>query len=241
MQKKLLVLGMALITLAACEKPAGTQTDPYSTSSASSVTAMEQSASSSTAATTSTPASTPSSSATMTKSSKAGAWTWDGTNVSGKHTVMLKTSKGDITVELNADVAPKTVTSFMALASSGYYNGLTFHRVIPGFMIQGGDPNGNGTGGRSIFGETFEDEIDASSDLYSSGYQTGVIAMANRGPNTNGSQFFIMDADYPLPPNYTIFGHVTAGQNVVHDIATVARDPSDMPKTPVTFSVTIVK
>ncbi len=182
-----------------------------------------------------------SSSASSSKTKSTG-WTWDGTMVSGKHVVTLKTSKGDITVELDADVASKTVTNFMALASSGYYNNLTFHRVIPGFMIQGGDPNGNGTGGKSVFGETFEDEIDANSATYKAGYKTGVIAMANRGPDTNGSQFFIMDADYPLQPNYTIFGKVTSGQSVVHAIATTERDPSnDMPVKAVTFTVSIVK
>jgi cyclophilin family peptidyl-prolyl cis-trans isomerase len=173
---------------------------------------------------------------------QASSWVWDGTVLTGKHTVVLSTTKGDITLELDADTAPKTVTNFMALSASGYYNGLTFHRVIPGFMIQGGDPNGTGTGGRSIFGEMFEDEIKADSDVYKTGYKAGVIAMANRGPNTNGSQFFIMDQDYPLPSNYTIFGHVTSGQEVVHTIASMERDSNnDMPKEKVTFTVKVVK
>ncbi len=159
----------------------------------------------------------------------------------GKHQAIIKTSKGDITVELDADIAPKTVTNFMALASSGYYSGVTFHRVIPGFMIQGGDPSGNGTGGKSVFGEMFEDEIQPNSATYKTGYKAGVIAMANRGPHTNGSQFFIMDADYPLPPSYTIFGRVTSGQDVVNTIARVPRDGSDMPKDKVTFNVVVVK
>lgn len=166
---------------------------------------------------------------------------WDGKLVSGKHSVLLETSMGAITVELNADAAPKTVTNFMALASSGFYNGLTFHRVIPGFMIQGGDPNGDGTGGASIYGERFEDEIDASSAVYKRGYKKGVMAMANAGPNTNGSQFFIMETDYPLPPNYTIFGNVTSGQDVVSAIANVDRSRvNDMPTTPVTFTVKVL-
>lgn len=169
------------------------------------------------------------------------AWVWDGSIVSGTHTVELTTSKGVITLELDASVAPKTVTNFMALSASKYYDNLTFHRVIPGFMIQGGDPSGNGTGGKSVFGEMFEDEIDPTSSLYSSGYKAGTIAMANRGPNTNGSQFFIMDKDYPLPPNYTIFGRVTKGQDIVNAIANVPRDGSDMPKDKVTFSVKVVK
>lgn len=178
---------------------------------------------------------------TMPKSTPSSSWTWDGKMLSGKHIVILKTNKGDITLELDADTAPKTVTNFIALAASGYYKNLTFHRVIPGFMIQGGDPNGNGTGGRSIFGDMFEDEIDTSSALYKTGYKAGVIAMANRGPNTNGSQFFIMDKDYPLPPNYTIFGHVTEGLEVINVIARVDRDSSDMPKEQVTFTVEIAQ
>ncbi len=164
---------------------------------------------------------------------------FDGKLLSGKHTVVLKTSKGDITVELDADAAPKTVTNFVVLAQSGYYEGLTFHRVIPGFMIQGGDPSGNGTGGDSVYGDTFEDETDNGNALMAKGYKAGVMAMANRGPDTNGSQFFIMDADYPLPPNYTIFGMVTDGQKVVNTIARVEKDGNDRPVEPVTFTVQI--
>jgi cyclophilin family peptidyl-prolyl cis-trans isomerase len=218
MKHSLAFVGMALVALAACTPAPSTPND--SASSSSSLAAMMNASS----------------------ASSTNQTAWDGTIMSGKHTVIMKTSKGDITLELDADAAPKTATNFIALAKSGYYNGLTFHRVIPGFMIQGGDPSGNGTGGNSIYGETFEDEIDENSSLYEIGYQAGVIAMANRGPNTNGSQFFIMDADYPLPPNYTIFGRVTKGQDVVHAIATVDRDPSnDMPTTPVTFTVQVVK
>ncbi len=175
-------------------------------------------------------------------SSPASTSSWDGKLLSGKHTVVLKTSKGDITLELDADMAPKTVTNFVVHATADYYDNLTFHRVIPGFMIQGGDPSGNGTGGESIFGETFEDEIDPTDSVYSGGYKTGAIAMANRGPDTNGSQFFIMDKDYPLPPNYTIFGRVTKGQNVVGKIANTERNPgNDMPVEKVTFSVEVMK
>ncbi len=159
--------------------------------------------------------------------------------LTGMQKVTITTSKGDIKLELDASTAPKTVTNFVTLAQTGYYNDLTFHRVIPGFMIQGGDPNGNGTGGKSIYGDTFEDEINPSSPVYQRGYKTGVIAMANRGPNTNGSQFFIMDTDYPLPPNYTIFGNVTEGIDVVHAIASVPRDQNDMPNEKVTFSVKV--
>lgn len=132
----------------------------------------------------------------------------------------IKTARGDIIVELYPGDAPKTVTNFATLAANGYYNNLTFHRVEPGFVIQGGDPNGNGTGGTSIYGAKFEDELNPSTASYQAGYKEGVLAMANAGPNTNGSQFFIMLADNPtLPKNYTIFGKVTAGLDVVHKIA----------------------
>lgn len=132
---------------------------------------------------------------------------------------IIKTAKGEIDIELYPQDAPKTVTNFATLASEGYYNNLTFHRVEPGFVIQGGDPNGNGTGGTSIYGDTFEDELNPATKSYQAGYQAGVVAMANRGPNTNGSQFFIMLADNPsLPKNYTIFGKVTKGMDVVQKI-----------------------
>jgi len=131
----------------------------------------------------------------------------------------IHTVKGDIVIQLYPQDAPKTVTNFATLSKVGYYNGLTFHRVEPGFVIQGGDPNGNGTGGVSIYGPTFEDELNASSSSYQAGYMEGVVAMANRGPNTNGSQFFIMLADNTsLPHNYTIFGKVTQGMDVVKKI-----------------------
>jgi cyclophilin family peptidyl-prolyl cis-trans isomerase len=179
------------------------------------------------------------SSSTASDTSTTNTQQWDGTLLKGKHTVVLKTNKGDITIELDADLASKTVTNFVTLAKNGYYDNITFHRVIPGFMIQGGDPSGNGTGGKSIFGEMFEDEIDVKNAVYTGGYKAGTIAMANRGPNTNGSQFFIMDADYPLPPSYTIFGYVTKGQEVVNTIARVPRDQNDMPNDKVTFNVIV--
>ncbi len=141
------------------------------------------------------------------------------TRISAK-TGTIHTAKGDIVIEFYPDDAPKTVMNFATLAKAGYYNGLTFHRVEPGFVIQGGDPNGNGSGGESIYGPTFEDELNASSSSYQAGYLEGVVAMANRGPNTNGSQFFIMLADTPsLPKAYTIFGKVTSGMDVVKKIA----------------------
>ena len=96
-------------------------------------------------------------------------------------------------------------------------------------MIQGGDPDGTGRGGQSAWGGRFNDEIDSSSEVYRRGYKAGTVAMANAGPNTNGSQFFIMHVDYPLPPSYTIFGRVTEGQDVVNDIATSKTSAGDRP------------
>lgn len=136
--------------------------------------------------------------------------------ISGKSAV-IKTEKGNIEVELYATAAAKTVTNFATHSKNGYYNNLTFHRV-EGWVIQGGDPNGNGTGGVSIYGPTFEDEINPQDPLYQTGYIEGTLAMANRGPNTNGSQFFIIKQATPLQPNYTIFGKVTNGMNVVNTV-----------------------
>jgi len=131
----------------------------------------------------------------------------------------IQTDKGAIEVEFFADAAPKAVENFRLLAEHGYYDGLTFHRIVKGFMIQGGDPAGNGSGGQSAWGEPFADEINAESALYRGGYRRGLVAMANAGPNTNGSQFFILHQDYPLPPNYVIFARVTSGMEAVDAIA----------------------
>lgn len=127
------------------------------------------------------------------------------------YNAVLHTSKGDITIQLKDYETPKTVENFVTLAKEGFYNNTTFHRVIEGFMIQGGDPKGDGTGGP---GYKFDDEP------FTGEYDRGAVAMANSGPNTNGSQFFIMHQDYPLPKNYVIFGKVTKGMDVVDKIAT---------------------
>ena len=145
----------------------------------------------------------------------------------------IETNKGTIRFELLEDEAPKTAENFRLLAERGYYDGVIFHRVIPNFMIQGGDPTGTGRGGESAGGGRFPDEINRSSDLYRGPYAKGTVAMANAGPNTNGSQFFIMHADYPLPPSYSKFGRVIEGQEVVDAIATTPRDAGDRPKTEV--------
>ncbi len=130
----------------------------------------------------------------------------------------IETDKGAIEIELLPN-APKAAENFRLLAQRGYYNGLTFHRIVKGFMLQGGDPKGDGTGGESAWGGTFPDEINRTSPLYRGGYKRGLVAMANAGPNSNTSQFFIMHQDYPLPPNYVIFARVTKGIEVVDALA----------------------
>lgn len=132
-------------------------------------------------------------------------------DVNKTYTATLETTAGPIVISLHAKETPKTVNNFVALARSGFYNNTTFHRVIEGFMIQGGDPKGNGTGGP---GYRFDDEP------FTGAYTRGTVAMANAGPNTNGSQFFIMQADYDLSPDYVIFGYVTDGLQTVDKIAT---------------------
>jgi cyclophilin family peptidyl-prolyl cis-trans isomerase len=162
------------------------------------------------------------------------------TPVSGEKnmpTVNIKTNLGEIKIQTYDADAPKTVKNFITLAEKGFYDNLTFHRVIKGFMIQGGDPNGDGTGGP---GYQFEDELNPEAESYKTGYKKGVVAMANAGPNTNGSQFFIMLEDYPLPHNYTIFGKVISGQAIVDAIGQVSVDASDKPLSPVVIeSVTV--
>lgn len=164
----------------------------------------------------------------------------------------IKTNHGDIEIQLFPEQAPKTVENFIALAKDGYYDGIIFHRVIPDFMIQGGDPTGTGAGGESSFGGSFEDEF--SQELFN---LKGALSMANAGPNTNGSQFFIVsnenvpsqmmgqmeDAGYPaevieaykdggtpwLDFHHTVFGQVTKGLDIVQEISKVDRDAQDRP------------
>ena len=129
---------------------------------------------------------------------------------SKQYTATLQTTAGDVTIELLVGDAPMTVNNFVFLARQGFYEGTPFHRVMQGFMIQGGDPTGTGTGGP---GYRFDDEPVRRA------YEPGIVAMANAGPNTNGSQFFIVHGQANLPPNYTIFGRVTSGMDVVNAIA----------------------
>jgi len=148
-------------------------------------------------------------------------------------TAVIETNKGTIRFELLEDQAPRTTENFILLANKKYYDGVIFHRVIKNFMIQGGDPLGEGYGGESAWGGKFDDEINRESDLYKGGYEKGTVAMANAGPDTNGSQFFIMHIDYPLPPSYTKFGRLTEGQDVVDSIAEVQTNERDKPLEPV--------
>ncbi len=146
------------------------------------------------------------------------------------HKITIETNHGKIAFETYDSDAPLAVENFITLANKGFYSDVIFHRIIPGFMIQGGDPTGTGTGGP---GYRFPDELNPNTESYKNGYKKGVVAMANAGPDTNGSQFFIMLEDNPLPNNYTIFGKVVEGQNVVDTIGGVETDPSDKPLSPV--------
>ena len=178
--------------------------------------------------------------------------------------VTIKTNQGDIKIQLFDELVPKTVKNFIELAEKGYYNGVIFHRVIPDFMIQGGDPTGTGMGGESIYGRTFEDEF--SNKLYN---LNGALSMANAGPNTNGSQFFIVTnsnvpkrmikqlkaAEFPeeiveayrqggtpwLDGRHTVFGQVFEGMDVVKAISKVKRSGEDRPNVDVVMEQVIVE
>ncbi|MDP3730024.1 MAG: peptidylprolyl isomerase [Candidatus Omnitrophota bacterium] len=142
--------------------------------------------------------------------------------------VVLETNRGNIEIRLMPDVAPKACENFTKLVEKGYYDGLIFHRVIKGFMIQGGDPTGTGRGGQSVWGKPFKDEFDAKAKFDS----PGMLAMANSGPNTNGSQFFITTADTSwLNNHHTIFGKVISGYDVVEKMENTATGPGDKPST----------
>ncbi|KAF7846256.1 hypothetical protein BT93_L4760 [Corymbia citriodora subsp. variegata] len=141
--------------------------------------------------------------------------------------VLLETTMGTIVVELYTEHAPKTCNNFATLASRNYYTNTVFHRIIPNFMIQGGDPTGSGRGGESIYGSKFDDEISPS--LRHTG--AGILSMANSGPNTNGSQFFITLAPTPwLDMKHTIFGRVKSGMRIVQRMGLVRTDKEDRPE-----------
>lgn len=150
-------------------------------------------------------------------------------------TAVIETDAGTIKFELLENEAPKTAENFRLLAERGFYNGTIFHRVISGFMIQGGDPNGDGTGGQTATGQPLSNEINRSSPLYQGGYRRGLVAMANKGiPETGSSQFFIMHQTYPLQPNYTVFGRVVEGMDVVDKIAAAPNTGPSSQNRPVT-------
>ncbi len=154
------------------------------------------------------------------------------------HEITIQTNMGEIVfLTYDADT-PNTVNNFISLAEKNYYDGVIFHRVIDKFMIQGGDPTGTGRGGP---GYTFADELNPNTESFRLGYKVGTVAMANAGPNTNGSQFFIMVADYPLPNAYTIFGKVIKGQEIANAIAKVEKDGNDKPLQDVVMEKVSVK
>ncbi|MDD5044069.1 MAG: peptidylprolyl isomerase [Candidatus Omnitrophica bacterium] len=140
--------------------------------------------------------------------------------------MVLETNQGNIEIELMPEIAPKACDNFIKLAEKGYYNGIIFHRVIKGFMIQGGDPTGTGRGGESVWGKPFEDEVNPGIKFD----KKGILAMANAGPNTNGSQFFITTAATPwLNMHHTIFGEVVSGYDAVEKIEDTQTGVNDKP------------
>jgi cyclophilin family peptidyl-prolyl cis-trans isomerase len=159
---------------------------------------------------------------------------------------VVETTMGTFEFELYRSDAPRTVENFVELAGQKYFDGVRFHRVARGFVIQGGDPTGTGAGGKSIYGKPFEDELHPFTASYQAGYVKGVVAMANRGPNTNTSQWFVTLNDVTgLPKNYTIFGKVITGMDVVENIGAVELVPpgaSDgSPRIPVVMSRVFVR
>jgi len=153
--------------------------------------------------------------------------------IKGEQIVTMETSKGTIKIQLFPQYAPKAVENFKGLIEKGYYDGLIFHRVIPDFMVQGGDPTGTGTGGESVWGGKFEDEFSPNLENL-----RGTLSMANSGPNTNGSQFFIVQKEGGTPwldGRHTVFGQVFEGMDVVDAITAVPRDAYDKPLEAVTI------
>ena len=158
-------------------------------------------------------------------------------DISNEYSAVIKTSMGDMSIEFFTEDAPLTVNNFINLSRDGYYDNVIFHRVISGFMIQGGDPSGTGHGEMGKFpGYKFEDELNNQRS-----YDKGILAMANAGPDTNGSQFFIMHVDYPLPYQYTIFGFVTDGLDVIDLIASVETGDGDKPVNDVVIETVEIK
>tara|TARA_Y100001936_G_scaffold84825_1_gene83317 strand:- start:149 stop:649 length:501 start_codon:yes stop_codon:yes gene_type:complete len=158
-------------------------------------------------------------------------------DISKKYSAVIKTSMGNMSIEFFTEDAPLTVNNFINLSRDGYYDNVIFHRVISGFMIQGGDPSGTGHGEMGKFpGYKFEDELNNQRS-----YEKGILAMANAGPDTNGSQFFIMHVDYPLPYQYTIFGFVNDGLDIIDKIASVETGDGDKPVNDVVIKTVEIK
>ena len=158
-------------------------------------------------------------------------------DISKKYSAVIKTSMGNMSIEFFTEDAPLTVNNFINLSRDGYYDNVIFHRVISGFMIQGGDPSGTGHGEMGKFpGYKFEDELNNQRS-----YDKGILAMANAGPDTNGSQFFIMHVEYPLPYQYTIFGLVTDGLDIIDKIASVKTGDGDKPVNDVVIETVEIK
>ena len=229
----LLIISIAIFafTMAACEsKPENQNTNQNARSSAANANQATPAPTNQNAA---PPAANTNQSAPVASSQK-------------NRTVTIDTTAGQIKIELLDKDAPKTAENFRKLAAQGFYNGLIFHRIISGFMIQGGDPNGNGTGGKTADGQPLPNEIVRASPLYQNGYHRGDVAMANKGtPETGSSQFFIMHQDRglnTLPPNYTIFARVTEGMNVVDKIISAPVTPgTDRPASPVKMTKVTVQ
>jgi peptidylprolyl isomerase len=160
------------------------------------------------------------------------------TNTVTKKIVIFETNVGEIELTLMPEVAPKACENFIGLVEKHYYDGVGFHRIIKNFMIQGGDPKGNGTGGESIWGKCFEDEYSPSVKFD----KPGLLAMANRGPSTNGSQFFITTVPTPhLNQRHTIFGQVTKGYDIVQKMEAAKTDGMDRPVSPLKILKAYVK
>ena len=158
-------------------------------------------------------------------------------DITKNYTAVIKTSMGDMSIKFFTEDSPMTVNNFINLSRDGYYDDVIFHRVISGFMIQGGDPSGTGHGEMGKFpGYKFEDELNNQRP-----YEKGILAMANAGPDTNGSQFFIMHVDYPLPYQYTIFGIVTEGLDIIDKIASVETGDGDKPVNDVVIETVEIK
>jgi cyclophilin family peptidyl-prolyl cis-trans isomerase len=180
-----------------------------------------------------------------TRSVDQAALTAPSINIQNKFVTLDVKDFGKIKIQLYDKDAPKTVENFLRLTSAGYYNCISFHRISKGFVIQGGDPTGTGAGGDSAFGGEFADELNPATPSYKAGYVKGVVAMANRGPNTNTSQFFIMLGDVPLPHSYTIFGKVVSGLDAVTKIEAVEivpqMGPTDgAPVTPIVIQTAVI-